>query len=391
MAYPLNVAVASAVRTAVGRALKGTLKDTRPEDLAATVLTEAVRRVPGLKQDQVDDVVLGIAMPEAEQGLNMARSAILMAGWPDTVPAETINRFCSSGLQAIAHGGQAIASGLAQVVVAGGVESMSMVPMSGNKVSLHPGIVANRPEIYIGMGHTAERVAKRFDVSAEAQNQFALASHQKAVAAIAAGHFKEQIVTVQARVLSGGKESFVPFMQDELPRADTTLDGLMKLRPAFSNKGTVTAGNASPLSDGAAACVLMSTASASALGVQPLGLLRHFVVVGVPPDIMGIGPYPAIDKLVRDCGLTVDDIDLFEINEAFAAQAIYCQRMLKIPDEKLNITGGAIALGHPLGCTGAKLTTQLLYNLRRTGGRLGVVSMCIGGGMGAAGLYEIPA
>lgn len=391
MAFPLNVAVASATRTAVGRAIKGSLKDTRPEDMAAAVLTEAVKRVPGLKLEQVDDVVLGIAMPEAEQGLNMARSAILMAGWPHSVPAETINRFCSSGLQAIAHGAQAIASGLAQVVVAGGVESMSMVPMSGNKVSLHPGIVANQPEIYIGMGHTAERVAQRFDVSAEAQNQFALNSHKKAIAAIEAGHFAAQITPVQARSFVGGKAVSKPFLVDELPRADTTFEGLMKLRPAFSNKGSVTAGNSSPLSDGAAACVVMSTASASALGVQPLGLMRHFVVVGVAPDIMGIGPYPAIDKLLRDCGLSVADVDLFEINEAFAAQAIYCQRMLKISDDKLNITGGAIALGHPLGCTGAKLTTQLLYNLRRTGGRFGVVSMCIGGGMGAAALYEIPA
>jgi acetyl-CoA acyltransferase len=346
--------------------------------------------VPGLKTEQIDDVILGCAMPEAEQGLNMARSAILMAGWPDSVPAQTVNRFCSSGLQALALGAQAITAGLAEVVAAGGVESMSMVPMSGNKVSLHPRIVQERPEIYIGMGHTAERVAKRFDVSAEAQNQFALHSHQKAVAAIEAGHFGKEIVSVDARGFVGGKTVTKPFAVDELPRADTSLESLAKLKPAFTQKGSVTAGNSSPLSDGAAACVLMATASASALGIRPLGVMRSFVVVGVPPDIMGIGPYPAIEKLLKQCGLSVADIDLFEINEAFAAQAIYCQRMLKIPDDKLNICGGAIALGHPLGCTGAKLTATLLHNLRRTGKSLGVVSMCIGGGMGAAGLFEIP-
>lgn len=389
MAFPLNVAVASATRTAVGRAIKGTLKDTRPEDLIAAVMNDALKRVPGLKAEQVDDVVLGCAMPEAEQGLNIARTGILMAGWPDSVPAQTINRFCSSGLQALALGAQAIAAGVSEVIAAGGVESMSMVPMSGNKISLHPRIVDERPEIYIGMGHTAERVAKRFDVSGEAQNQFALQSHQKAVAAIAAGHFKDQIVAVQARSFNKGKVVHTPFDTDELPRADTSMESLTKLRPSFTAKGTVTAGNASPLSDGAAACILMAPASASALGVKPVGIMRHFVVVGVPPDIMGIGPYPAIEKLLKQCGLTVADIDLFEINEAFAAQAIYCQRMLKIPDDKLNITGGAIALGHPLGCTGAKLTTTLLSNLKRTNKSLGVVSMCIGGGMGAAGLFEV--
>ncbi len=391
MAFPLNVAVASATRTAVGRAIKGSLKDTRPEDLFAAALIEALRRVPGLKAEQVDDVILGCAMPEAEQGLNMARSAVLMAGWPDSVPAQTINRFCSSGLQALALGAQAISAGVAEVIAAGGVESMSMVPMSGNKVSLHPRIIDERPEIYIGMGHTAERVAKRFDVSAEAQNQFALWSHQKAVAAIAAGHFKEEIVKVDARSFVGGKIISIPFDTDELPRADTSLESLAKLKPAFTAKGSVTAGNSSPLSDGGAACILMAPASVSALGATPLGIMRHFVVVGVPPDIMGIGPYPAIEKLLKQCGLTVADIDLFEINEAFAAQAIYCQRMLKIPDDRLNISGGAIALGHPLGCTGAKLTATGLHNLRRTGGRFVVVSMCIGGGMGAAGLFERPA
>lgn len=388
MAFPLNVAVASAKRTAVGRGVKGSLKDTRPEDMAAAAMNAALKDVKGLKAEHIDDVILGCAMPEAEQGLNVARNCVFVAGWPDSVPAEIINRFCSSGLQAIAHGAQAIASGTFDVVVAGGVETMSMVPMSGNKVSLHPGLIDNRPEAYIAMGHTAERVAKRFDISREQQDAFASNSHKKAAAALAHKRLQSEIAPLQARRFAKGKvESFL-FDTDECPRPDTTPEGLAKLKPAFSAKGSVTAGNSSPLSDGAAAAVLLSDRKVKELGVNPMGYMRGFAVVGVPPDIMGVGPLPAIEKLLKHTGLTVQDIDLFEINEAFAAQALYCQRELKIADDRINVNGGAIALGHPLGCTGAKLTAAVLHELHRRKKRFGVVSMCIGGGMGAAGLFE---
>ncbi len=385
---PLNVALASAVRTPVGRALKGSLRHTRPDDLAALVMTEAVRRVPGLTPEAVDDVVLGCAMPEAEQGLNVARNAIFLAGWPHTVVAETINRFCSSGLQAIVHGAQAIHAGMAEVVVAGGTESMSMVPLGGNKVSLNPKLVDTYPESQIAMGHTAERVAKRFDVSRAAQDEFALRSHQKAVAAQAAGRFDDELVRVMARAYEGGKLGEKLFIADECPRPDTTLEALGKLKPAFAKDGTVTAGNSSPTNDGAAAAVLLSDDALARLEAKPLARLRAFVVVGVAPDIMGIGPVPAIQALLARTGLTLGDIDLFEVNEAFAAQAVYVQRELGIPDDKLNVNGGAIALGHPLGCTGAKLTATIVHELERRDGHLGIVSMCIGGGMGAAGLFE---
>ena len=389
MTFPLNVIIASACRTAVGRAVKGTLRNTRPDDLAATVMQEAVRRVGGLQPQDVSDVVLGCAFPEAEQGFNVARNAVFLAQWPDTVTGVTINRFCASGLQALAMGAQAVQTGLAEVVVAGGVESMSMVPMTGNKVSLNPRLVDERPEAYIAMGHTAERVAQKFEISRAAQDEFAYRSHQKALAAIAAGRFKEEIVPVKARVFEDGQVREVEFAVDESPRADTTVEGLGKLRPAFATKGSVTAGNASPMNDGAAAAVLLSDAKAAQLGVKPLGRMRHFVVRGVPPEIMGIGPVPAIKALLEQTGLSVKDIDLFEINEAFASQAAYSQRELGIADDKINVNGGAIALGHPLGCTGAKLTATVLHELRRRGGRYGVVSMCIGGGMGAAGLFEV--
>lgn len=388
MTFPMNVAIVSAVRTAVGRAVKGTLRYTRPDDLAATVLVEAVRRVPGLSPADVADVVLGCAMPEGDQGLNVARNAVFLAKWPVTVTAETINRFCSSGLQAIAHGAQAVQCGLAEVVVAGGVESMSAVPMGGHKVSLNPKLVANYPESLINMGHTAERVAAKFNVSREEQDAYAVKSHAKAVAAIKAGKFKDEIVPVMARTFDGGTVKEVPFDTDECPRADTTLESLKKLKPVFAQKGTVTPGNASPINDGAAAVVLMSEGKLAALGVRPLGYLRGYAVVGVAPELMGIGPVPAIRALLRQTGLSLEQIDLFEINEAFAAQAAYCQRELGISDDKLNVNGGAIALGHPLGATGAKLTAQLLYELRRRKARYGIVSMCIGGGMGAAGLFE---
>jgi acetyl-CoA acyltransferase len=388
MAFPLNVIVASALRTPVGRALKGTLKDTRPDDLAGAALSAALRSVPGLSASDIDDVVLGCAMPEAEQGLNIARNAVFLAGLPNSVSAQTINRFCSSGLQALAIGGLAIQTGLQQVVIAGGVESMSMVPMSGNKVSLNPTLMETYPEAYIAMGHTAERVAKRFFVSREAQDEFAVRSHERALAAQAAGRFQEELINVPARIFEGGTVRSREFGRDECPRSGTTLEVLAKLPPSFSVGGTVTAGNSSPLSDGAAAAVLLSDHKAKELGVEPLGRLRGFAVAGVDPDIMGIGPVPAIQKLLKLTGLGLEQIDLFEINEAFAAQAVYCQRELGIADGKLNVNGGAIALGHPLGCTGAKLTATLLHELRRRGGRYGIVSMCIGGGMGAAGLFS---
>ena len=389
MAFPLNVLIASTVRTAVGRAVKGTLKDTRPDDLAATAIVGALERVNGLTPAMVDDVLLGCAMPEGEQGMNVARVAVFLAGWPNTVTAETINRFCSSGLQAIVHGAQEIQTGLADVVVAGGVESMSMVPMGGNKISFNPRLMDTFPESYIAMGHTAERVAKRFKVTREEQDVYALKSHQKAVAAIAAGRFKDEIVPVNGRRFEGGKVVEFLFDTDECPRADTSLESLAKLKPAFAQGGTATPGNSSPINDGAAATVLLSEQKAKELGVKGLARVRGYAVVGVEPDIMGIGPVPAIRKLLTQTGLTIKDIDLFEINEAFAAQAAYCQRELGIPDDKINVNGGAIALGHPLGATGAKLTATVIHELRRRKKKYGIVSMCIGGGMGAAGLFEV--
>jgi acetyl-CoA acyltransferase len=387
--FPMKVPVASALRTAVGRGIKGTLKDTRPDDFAAEVVKASVAAVDGLKGDEVEDLILGCAMPEAEQGLNVARSVVFLADLPHTVSAETINRFCSSGLQAIAHGAMAIQCGLRDVVVAGGVESMSLVPMGGNKVRLNPKLVDEYPEAYIAMGHTAERVAKQFDVDRGAQDAFAASSHAKAVAAYEKKLFDDEIVTVQARSFADGKPIYNDFNKDELVRPDTTVESLAKLRPAFSASGIVTAGNSSPLSDGAASTVLMSEKKASDLGVKPLAYMRAFTTVGVPPEIMGIGPKPAIEQLLKMVDMKVEDIDLFEINEAFAAQAVYCQRELGISDDKINVNGGAIALGHPLGATGAKLSATLLHELKRRGGKYGIVSMCIGGGMGAAGLFEM--
>ena len=387
--FPMNVLVASAVRTAVGRANKGTLKYTRPDDIAAVAMQGALDQVDGLKAEQIEDVILGCATPEAEQGLNIARNAVFAAQWPDTIPGETINRFCSSGLQAIAHVAQAIAAGGMHCGLAGGVECTSMVPMGGHVLSLNPKLVDSYPEVYIGMGHTAERVATRFEVSREAQDEFAMGSQHKAIAAIKEGRFKDEIVPLKARAFKGGEVTEVDFDTDECPRDGTTLEGLAKLRPVFVQGGSVTPGNSSPMNDGAAAAILISDQLAEELGVKGLGRMRAYSVVGVAPDIMGTGPVPAIRKILADTGLSVEDIDLFEINEAFAAQAVYCQRELGIPSEKLNVNGGAIALGHPLGCTGAKLTATLLHEMKRRGARYGIVSMCIGGGMGAAGLFEV--
>jgi acetyl-CoA acyltransferase len=383
-----DIVIVDAVRSAVGRALKGSLAQMRPDELAGQVVAGLLARVPQVKPADVEDLVLGCAMPEGEQGLNVARPVGFLAGLPDTSSAMTINRFCSSGLQAIAIAAGAIAVGTNDIVVAGGVESMSMVPMTGNKISLSPEAMARFPTVYTPMGITAENVAKKFGISREDQDKFALASQKKASAARAAGKFKDEIIPVKVTSYRGNQAVVSEFAADELPREDTTLEGLAQLKPAFAAVGSVTAGNSSPLSDGAAAALVMSKAKADALGVKPLGYFRAFATAGVDPAIMGIGPVPAVKKLLEKTGLKLADIDVIELNEAFASQSVYVQRTLEIPDEKLNVNGGAIALGHPLGCTGAKLTATALYELRRRGGRFAIVTMCIGGGMGAAGLFE---
>jgi acetyl-CoA acyltransferase len=387
-----RVAIASAVRTPFTRALKGEFKDTRPDTLAATAIRAALDRVPGLQHSQVDDVILGCAMPEGEQGMNVARLSAFLAGLPDTVPAMTINRFCSSGVQSIAQAAQSIGAGMYEVAIAGGTESMSMVPMGGNKVSANPELMEKHPEVYISMGATAENVARRFEISRADQDAFSYESQRRAAEARAKGIFKDEIVPVATEVFDeGGTPHTVTVTEDTILRPDTTLEGLAKLKPAFNPKGTVTAGNASPLTDGAAAAVVMSEARAQALGVKPLGYFLDFQVAGVPPEIMGIGPVPAVRKLLAKNKLEVKDIDLFELNEAFASQALYCIRELGIDRSKVNPNGGAIALGHPLGVSGTRMTATLLRELKRRGGRLGVVTMCIGGGMGAAALFEAAA
>jgi acetyl-CoA acyltransferase len=383
-----EVAVVAAVRTAVGKAKKGTLKDTRPDDLLATVMKAALERshVPA---SAVDDVVIGTAMPEAEQGMNVARISSFLAGIPDEVPAVTINRFCSSGLQSIAQGAAAIQAGWQSVVLAGGVESMSLIAMGGEKPSPNPTLMAERPEAYTPMGITAELVAERFGVSRVDQDTFAARSNQRALAAIAEGRFQDEIVPVATRVFRDSGWEDVTFAVDEGPRA-SSVEGLGALRPAFKQDGSVTAGNSSQVSDGAAAVLIADRERAVREGWPVLALLRSYQVAGVPPEIMGIGPAKAIPKAVAAAGLQLSDIGLFEINEAFAAQALYCVRELGIDPEKVNVNGGAIALGHPLGCTGSKLTATLIHEMRRRGVRYGVVSMCIGGGMGAAAVFENP-
>ena len=384
----MDVVIVDAVRSAVGRAHKGSLAETRPDELAGQVIAGLLARVPQVASTLVEDLILGCAMPEGEQGLNIARVAGLLGGLSEDSAAMTINRFCSSGLQAIALGAGAIAIGSNDVVIAGGVESMTMIPMTGNKISASPEAMRRAASVYTPMGITAENVATRFGIARADQDAFALSSHKKAAAAKAAGKFEQEVVTVKATRYKGNERTTVDFRNDELVRAETTLEGLNGLKPVFNAKGSVTAGNSSPLSDGAAAALLMSRDKAKSLGVTPIGVFRAFVSTGVDPAIMGIGPVPAVRKLLQKTGLSVKDIDLFEINEAFASQAVYVQRQLEIPDEKLNVNGGAIALGHPLGCTGAKLTASILHELGRRNGRYGIVSMCIGGGMGAAGLFE---
>jgi acetyl-CoA acyltransferase len=384
-----DIVIVDAVRSAVGRALKGSLAQKRPDELAGEVVRGLLARNPGVKPADVEDLVLGCAMPEGEQGLNVARVVGLLAGLPEETSGMTINRFCSSGLQAIALAAGAIRLGSNDLVVAGGVESMSMVPMTGNKISVSPEAMAKVASVYTPMGITAENVANRFEVSRADQDAFALGSQKKAAAALQNRVFESEIVTVRAVRYQGNQRVESDFTVDEMVRGDTTAEGLAALKPVFAAKGSVTAGNSSPLSDGAAAAIVASKAKADSLGLKPLGYLRAYVTVGVDPAVMGIGPVPAVKKLLHKTGLSMGEIDLFEINEAFASQAVYVQRQLGIPDDKLNVHGGAIALGHPLGCTGAKLTATLLHELRRRKARYGVVSMCIGGGMGAAGLFEV--
>jgi len=376
--------IVSAVRTPVGKAPNGSLRTTRPDELAALVIGEALRRADGLDPAEVDDVILGCAMPEAEQGLNVARIASLRAGIPVTASAVTVNRFCSSGLQAIAYAAERIIAGGATTIVAGGTESMSLVPMGGNKVAPNPTLVDTYPDVYLTTGLVAENHAREAGVSREEQDAFALRSHQRAIAAIDAGRFADEVVAVR----NGGQGSDAVLTVDEGPRRDTSMEALAKLRPAFHIKGTVTAGNSSQTSDGASAVVVVEAARARELGLAPLGRFVGFATAGVEPERFGIGPVPAIRKVLKMTGLTLDQIDLVELNEAFAAQVLACLRELAIDQDRLNVNGGAIALGHPLGCTGAKLTTSLLYELRRRGGRYGLVTMCVGGGMGAAGIFE---
>jgi acetyl-CoA acyltransferase len=385
--------VVSAVRTAVGKAPRGILKDTRPDDVAAIVIKEAVSRVPGLKMEEVDDVVLGCAFPESDQGLNLARVVAMRAGFPHTVPGQTVNRFCSSGLQAIATAAYGIMVGAEEVVVAGGVEFMSQVPIMGLTPSPNPYLVEHNPQVYTSMGLTAENVAEKFGVSREDQDRFALLSHQKAAKAIKEGKFKEELIPILAKVREVKEDGTVVvkevvFDTDEGVRYDASLEGMAALKPVFKAKGTVTAGNASQTSDGAAALVLMSREKAEKIGVKPMATFRSFAVAGVPPEVMGIGPAFAVPKALKQAGLTIKDIGLVELNEAFASQALYVIRHLGLNLDIVNVNGGAIAVGHPLGCTGAKLTTMLLYEMKRRNVRYGLVTMCIGGGMGAAGVFE---
>ena len=384
----MEIVIAEAVRSAVGRGIKGTLSTKRPDELAADVIRGLISRVPQAK-GKIDDVVMGCAMPEGEQGLNVARLIALLADLGQDVPGQTINRFCSSGLQAIAIAAGSIAVGSNDIVLAGGVESMSYVPMTGFHLSASPELMDKMPGANTPMGITAENVANRFGISRQQQDEFAYKSQMKAKAALEKGVFKDEIVPVRAISYKNGERVYSDFTVDELPRPETTLEGLGKLPPAFSQGGSVTAGNSSPISDGAAAALVMSRDKANELGIKPLGIFRSYVTVGVYPEIMGIGPLPAVKKLLAKNNMTIDQIDLFEINEAFASQAVYCTKELGIPDSKVNVNGGAIALGHPLGCTGAKLTATALYELRRRGGKYAVVTMCIGGGQGAAGLFEL--
>jgi acetyl-CoA acyltransferase len=395
--------IVSAIRTPVGRAYKGSLRTTRPDDLAALAIKQALARVPSIDAKEIDDVILGCAMPEGEQGMNVARIAALRAGLPVETSAMTINRFCSSGLQAIALAAERIKSGSAEIIVAGGTESMSLVPMGGNKISPNPWLVDNYPDAYINMGLGTENIAQKFGIAREQADQFAMDSHTKAIAAIAAGKFKDETIPVEVKITAvpngngASPKSKSPakpttqtfiFDTDELPRADTSLDALAKLKPAFHVKGTVTAGNSSPMSDGAAAAVIMSNTRAKALGIKPLARFVSYATAGCPPEEFGIGPVFAIPKALKLAGLSLNDMSVIELNEAFAAQSLSVIQQAGLDASRVNLNGGAIALGHPLGCTGAKLTATLIRELQRQNSRYGMVTMCIGGGMGAAGIFE---
>jgi acetyl-CoA acyltransferase len=385
--------IVAGARTPVGKAKKGTLAHVRPDDLGALVVKETLKRA-GNYEGNIDDLIIGCAMPEAEQGLNMARNIGALAGLPHTVPAITVNRYCSSGLQTIAYAAERIMLGHADTIIAGGAESMSLVPMMGHVARPNVKLAESAPEYYMGMGHTAEEVAKKYGISREEQDAFAVRSHQKAAKAIQEGKFVDEIVPVEVTLRSVGsdhklREKTIQFAVDEGVRPDTSIEGLARLRPAFSVKGTVTAGNASQTSDGAATVMVMDKEKAESLGLAPIAKFRSFAVAGVPPEIMGIGPVAAIPKALKLAGLELSDIGLFELNEAFASQSIQVIRELGLDEEKVNVNGGAIALGHPLGCTGAKLTLTLLHEMKRRNEQFGIVTMCIGGGMGAAGVFEL--
>ncbi|MES0338930.1 MAG: thiolase family protein [Anaerolineales bacterium] len=380
--------IVSGARTAVGRSKRGTLVNYRAEDMAAAVVREAWKRAGDLDKSIVDDVVIGCAFPEGSQGLNMARPVAMHAGFPSSVPAMTVNRFCSSGLQTIAQSCERIIAGGADIIVAGGVESMSMVPMTGFRISPHPGLMDTIPEVYVSMGQTAENVVKEYNVSREDMDEFAFHSHRKAGEAQDAGRFKEEIVPLEVTTTTLDGTKKVIFDQDELIRRDTTVEGLAKLRPVFSPKGSVTAGTSSPLSDGAAAVVIMSAEKADELGVEPWMRFVGFTAAGVPPEIMGIGPIKAVPRVLERYGMELEEFDLIELNEAFASQSLAVIRTLELNTEILNVNGGAIALGHPLGATGAKLTVQIMHEAKRRKSKYVMVTMCIGGGMGAAGIFE---
>jgi acetyl-CoA acyltransferase len=388
-----DAVIVSAVRTAVGKAPKGTLRDTRPDDMGAAAIKEAIARVAGLAASDVDDVIMGCAMPEAEQGMNVARAAAIRAGLPVETSAMTINRFCSSGLQTIAMASDRIRTNGAQVIVAGGLESMSMIPMGGHVIRPNPTLMETYPDFYLNMGLATENVAKKYEVTREQQDEFALRSHERALAALEADQFKDETVSLTVSVeeldAKGRKQrQEITFDRDEGPRRDTTAEALARLKPAFQMNGTITAGNSSQMSDGAAAAIVMSEEKAKELGAKPLARLVAFATAGCPPEEMGIGPVYAIPKALKLAGLTLDDIAVIELNEAFAAQSLAVIKMLELNPDKVNVNGGAIALGHPLGCTGAKLTASILRELERRNARYGMVTMCVGGGMGAAGIFE---
>jgi acetyl-CoA acyltransferase len=384
--------IVSSVRTAVGKSPRGSLRHVRPDEMGAVAVKGAIAQLEGLESHQIDDIIFGCAFPEAEQGFNLGRIIAQKAGLPDSVAGCTVNRFCSSGLQSIAMAHQAISTGQADVIIAGGAESMSLIPMGGERILPNPVLLRDKPQVYASMGHTAENVAQQYQISRSDQDAWALRSHQRALAAIQQSRFDDEIIpiTVQETTYVEGKTQTIEkiFYVDEGPRSDTSLEALARLQPVFRVGGTVTAGNASQTSDGAAAAVLMSKQMAEELGIKPLGRLLGFTVVGVPPEIMGIGPVVAVPKVLQQVGLSLQDIGLIELNEAFAAQVIAVNRKLELNDEIVNVNGGAIALGHPLGCTGAKLTATLLHEMQRRGVRYGLVTMCVGGGMGAAGIFE---